>query len=306
MTTNKPRIFIGSSVEALKVAYGIQENLEHDALCQVWDQGIFDLTGNALDNLLGATSNFDFAIFVFQPDDTAKIRNSEFKVVRDNLIFELGLFVSKLSKENVFFLIPRDEEELHLPTDLLGITPGKYDHQEDDDKLLGALGPFCNKVRRKIKKNWGETSSETSKESQTKSDRRRSTETDDKQNPILEEIEHGVRKDNFGNYKITIHPTVFFHHRICGAFPGVEGLEWVTNPKEALDRLDLLLKEPTFFEKCEGHGITCDPVWWFRPLRALYIKKFTRINQSRCLLNSDELEKIAVFSLNPAINSHFS
>lgn len=300
MKTNRPRIFIGSSAEALKVAYGIQENLEYDALCQVWDQGIFDLTANALDNLLEATSNFDFAIFVFQPDDIAKIRNSEFKVVRDNLIFELGLFVSRLSKENVFFLIPRDEEELHLPTDLLGITPGKYDHQKDDDKLLGALGPFCNKVRRMMKKKWDETSSEAGRKSQDKPDSCKTTEIDNKQKTISEEIEHGVYKDYFGNYKITLHPTVFFHHRICGAFPGVEGLEWFTDPEEALDRLELLLKEPTFFEKCEGHGITCDPFWWFRGIRALYIKRFKRINQTRCLLNSDELEidKIAVFRSN--------
>ncbi len=297
MKTNKPRIFIGSSVEALKVAYGIQENLEHDALCQVWDQGIFDLTGNALNNLLEATSNFDFAIFVFQPDDTAKIRDSEFKVVRDNLIFELGLFVSRLSKENVFFLIPRNEGELHLPTDLLGIKPGQYDHQDDDEKLLGALGPFCNKIRRKIRMKFGDDSSETNKESNDKTEQQKSTEVDDKPNPISEEIEHGVFKDSFGNYKIVIHPTVFFHYRICSSFPGIDGLQWFTTPNEALDRLELLLKEPTFFEKSEGHGITSDPVWWFRPLSALYIKKFKRINQTRCLLNCDELEidKIAVF-----------
>ena len=29
----KPRLFIGSSTEALKTAYGVQENLEHDVLC---------------------------------------------------------------------------------------------------------------------------------------------------------------------------------------------------------------------------------------------------------------------------------
>jgi hypothetical protein len=297
MKTNKPRIFIGSSVEALKVAYGIQENLEHDALCQVWDQGIFDLTGNALDNLLEATSNFDFAIFVFQPDDTAKIRDSKFNVVRDNLIFELGLFISKLSKENVFFLIPRNEEKLHLPTDLLGIKPGHYDHQNDDEKLLGALGPFCNKIRRKIRKKLGEVGSETYKESSAKSEQQKATEVNDKSNPISKEIESGIFKDSFGNYKITIHPTVFFHHRICSSFPGIEGLQWFMNSNEALDRLELLLKEPTYFEKSVGHGITSDPIWWFRPLRALYVRRFKRVSQTRCLLDHDELEidKIAVF-----------
>lgn len=293
----KPRIFIGSSVEGLKVAYGIQEILEHDALSQVWDQGIFDLTGNALDNLLNATIDFDFAIFVFQPDDIAKIRDTQYKVVRDNLIFELGLFISRLSKNNVFFLVPRNEEKLHLPTDLLGIQPGQYDHQDDDKKLLGALGPFCNKIRRKIKENWDETCSDTCEAPTDKPEQSKKDESDGKVKLTSKEIEYGVFQDSFGNYKISIQPSVFFHHRICGSFPGIEGLQWFLNPNEALDRLELLLKEPIYFENKTGHGTTCDPIWWFRPLGALYVRKFKRINQTRCLLDHDELEidKIAVF-----------
>jgi predicted nucleotide-binding protein len=88
----KPKVFIGSSVEALQTAHAIQENLEHDALCKVWNQGIFQLSGNALDDLFNAMKEHDFAIFVFQGDDILKMRNDTVRTVRDNVIFELGLF----------------------------------------------------------------------------------------------------------------------------------------------------------------------------------------------------------------------
>ena len=69
----KPRIFIGSSIEALDVAYAIQENLIYDSNSTVWTQGIFKISNNSLDDLNNALNNFDFGIFVFKPDDITEI-----------------------------------------------------------------------------------------------------------------------------------------------------------------------------------------------------------------------------------------
>lgn len=147
----RPRLFVGSSREGLEIAYAIQENLEHDAESTVWNQGIFQLSGNTLTDLIEKLSAFDFAVFVFSPDDKVITRDMTSNSVRDNVLFELGLFIGRLGKERVFYAIPRATTDLHLPTDLLGITPGQFDPKRSDGNLVAALGPFCNQIRLAIR-----------------------------------------------------------------------------------------------------------------------------------------------------------
>lgn len=146
----KPKLFIGSSVESLKTANAIQENLEYDAEVTVWNQGIFQLSKGALESLIEALEKFDFAVFVFEPNDVTRMRKSELNTVRDNVVFEFGLFIGRLGRNRVFFVTPRNSKELHLPSDLLGITAGTYD--ADHSNIRAALGPFCNQVREELQK----------------------------------------------------------------------------------------------------------------------------------------------------------
>lgn len=160
----KPRVFIGSSVEGLSVAYSIQQNLTFDADVTVWDQGVFELSKTTIESLIEILNKSDYGIFVFNKDDIAKIREKTKNIVRDNVLFEFGLFIGKLGRERVFFVIP-SRTNLHLPTDLLGVTPGKYDPNREDKSLQAATGPVCHQIRLQIK-DLGALSSneETSKE----------------------------------------------------------------------------------------------------------------------------------------------
>lgn len=165
-----PRLFIGSSTESLPIAYAIQENLDHDATVTVWTQGIFGLSSNTLDDLITALDNFDFGIFVFQPDDVLKMRSSEKQTVRDNVIFEFGLFVGKLGKKRVFIVLPDNANDFHLPTDLLGLTYGRYNNLREDKNIKAALGAFCNKVRDNLKSFTYENLLDLANENQTVKD----------------------------------------------------------------------------------------------------------------------------------------
>ena len=151
MTRKLPALFLGSSIEGLNTAYAIQQSLDYDAEPTVWSQGLFQPSQSVLFELVKSLSRFEFAVFVFSPDDTVKLRGTEFLAVRDNVIFELGLFMGALGPSRCFYLVPRSVGALHLPSDLAGITPLTYNAARSDGNLLAALGPACNEIRNAIK-----------------------------------------------------------------------------------------------------------------------------------------------------------
>jgi len=147
----KPKIFIGSSVEGLNVAYALQQNLTHDAESTVWDQGVFELSNTTIESLNQILDFVDFAIFVFSPDDVTVMRGAVSPSIRDNVLFELGLFIGKLGRKRVFYIVP-DGTDVHIPTDLVGVTPGTYNPNREDNSYQAATGAVCNQIRNQIKK----------------------------------------------------------------------------------------------------------------------------------------------------------
>jgi Predicted nucleotide-binding protein containing TIR-like domain len=144
----KPRIFIASSSERLDVAYEIQTHLQRDADCTVWDQNVFIASDNGLDNLLSVPSNNDFGIFIFINDDISRIRGNELNSVRDNVIFELGLFMGALGRKRCFIVKPQNQD-IYIPSDLDGFNFITYVSEKDrsDQNLSAALSPATNKIR---------------------------------------------------------------------------------------------------------------------------------------------------------------
>ncbi|MGI1988758.1 TIR domain-containing protein [Shewanella sp. 08P_2] len=146
----KPRVFIGSSVESLSIADAIAENLEFDAEVTIWRNGTFNLSSNALDDLISKAKSVDFSIFIFSPDDLTIMRSREKYVVRDNVVFELGLFIGAIGKNRCFIVKPRDVD-LHFPSDLLGITPTDFDANRTDEDLASSLNYSATQIKRAFK-----------------------------------------------------------------------------------------------------------------------------------------------------------
>ena len=145
----RPKVFIGSSVEGLEIAEVIQLGLDHVAECTIWSQGVFGLSSITVDTLIARAKRADWAVLVLTPDDLVNKRNRDGRIPRDNVIFELGLFMGALGREHTFMVYNRDLP-MELPSDLAGVTPALYGSRSDNN-LAAALGPVCTLLKKAIK-----------------------------------------------------------------------------------------------------------------------------------------------------------
>lgn len=152
----KPKVFIGSSTKSLPIAKAIKQLLEDENSINatVWRHGVFDLSTYNLESLIKALDEFQYGVFVFAPDDVISTGNEEYKVARDNVVFELGLFTGKLGIRRNFIIMPANKRDFHLPTDLLGLMVATYDADRIKERskanLLDAFGAACNEIQRSI------------------------------------------------------------------------------------------------------------------------------------------------------------
>jgi CRP/FNR family transcriptional regulator, cyclic AMP receptor protein len=145
----KVRVFIISSVEALPIARLIQEALEHDPFTIViWTNGVFRATHYTLQDIEEQVDRSDFAVAIAHSDDLTESRGKDWPSPRDNVIFELGLFMGRLGRARAILMEPRDEK-VKLPSDLSGVTTIPYRYEKGTD-AAALIGPACNKLREYI------------------------------------------------------------------------------------------------------------------------------------------------------------
>lgn len=139
----KPRLFIGSSSEGLKTAQFIQKQLGEITECEIWNEGVFGLNESYFETLIKIPNLYDFALLIATKDDRTKSRNKLFDAPRDNIVFEFGLFLGKLHRKRVYIL---QEEEVKLPSDLLGITVLKFKRNVNDSRPSVSLQKCSEKL----------------------------------------------------------------------------------------------------------------------------------------------------------------
>ncbi|GAA2534349.1 TIR domain-containing protein [Winogradskya humida] len=138
----KPRVFIGCSTEGIRYAKLIQLQLAGATHTTIWNQGVFGLSRGTLETLVAECRSYDYAALVLTPDDMRVKREQAGAIPRDNVVFELGLFMGALGRDRVFMVVQQGTE---LPTDLAGITPATFD-AGDTTNAVSALGPVTTKL----------------------------------------------------------------------------------------------------------------------------------------------------------------
>jgi len=117
-------------------------------LVEIWTNGVFKASNYPLESLEKAVEDSDFAIAIATPDDLLEVRGETKPAPRDNVIFELGLFIGHLGRERSFLLEPRGEG-VKLPTDFSGLTTIDYRYGPLKE-LPSLLGPACTTIKNTI------------------------------------------------------------------------------------------------------------------------------------------------------------
>lgn len=121
------RVFIGSSSEGLKQAKALAEQFSKDPYeVKVWTDGIFTPGHTNIEALETEIQRSDFAVLLLSPDDQVLSRWIWSNAPRDNLIFELGLFMGAIGRKRALIVSPQGKR-LKLPSDLEGITSIRYE-----------------------------------------------------------------------------------------------------------------------------------------------------------------------------------
>lgn len=144
-----PEVFVGSSAECLEVARQIQSGLERDAVVTLWTDGVFELSSTVVEDLLAQVARSDFAVLVVSGEDAVTSRNETSPAPRDNVIFELGLFMGELGRSRSFIVKERGSR-VRIPSDLLGVNAVEY-HTGNDNTLPSRIGPVCSAIRHRIR-----------------------------------------------------------------------------------------------------------------------------------------------------------
>ncbi len=123
-------MFIGSSSEGIPVAEAIHKELDahSELVVEPWyKKSKFKLSRSYLDSLMGILDDHDLGVFVLSPDDSKTMRHKRMRTPRDNVVFELGLFMGRHGCGRAFMVTQKGVPDSWIPSDLKGIHAVSYD-----------------------------------------------------------------------------------------------------------------------------------------------------------------------------------
>lgn len=152
----RPKLFIISTKESLNIAKEVKLQLDYEDIdVTIWNEnGVFNPGEYTIEALERVVQQSDFGLAILQDDDTTISRNIEQRAPRDNVVFELGLFMGLLTRKRTFIALPRGKD-LKLASDLKGLTCFEYkttsESKSDVSNLVFQLNNVITKLGKRDK-----------------------------------------------------------------------------------------------------------------------------------------------------------
>jgi len=103
------RVFVASASEGLDLAKLVRDALHgrRQIEARLWNEGSFKPGLYFVESLEAELAQSDFAVLTLTPDDQSISRGQLSMVPRDNVLFELGLFMGHLGRQRTFLYTTR-------------------------------------------------------------------------------------------------------------------------------------------------------------------------------------------------------
>lgn len=127
-----PEMFIGCASENLDYANELRSCFSHENVeVKIWtDKTVFPGGSITLTELQKRVHAADFAVMIWNPVDKTRTRGKNEATVRDNVVFEFGLFMGVLGNERCYYVYPRGQD-VKMPSDFGGLNGLSYDPTKD-------------------------------------------------------------------------------------------------------------------------------------------------------------------------------
>ena len=96
--------------------------------------------------MLRTSLQFDFSLLIGTTDDEVKYRGDTVMQPRDNVLFELGLFIGRLGLSKCAFVI---DKELKVLSDISGITLARF-KKDDATSFVTAINQISELFKNQI------------------------------------------------------------------------------------------------------------------------------------------------------------
>lgn len=162
MDIGKPEMFIGSAnhTNTKEIVKSIELSLKSFVNVMPWFSG-FEPGSTTIESLVEKREKVDFACFILDSQDILMFKGEVMDAPRDNVVFEIGLFIGMLGQKRTFIVYPEGKTLKH-PTDLNGVNmiPVHASAWESPKNLLELMEEPVSRIRDQVLKlenrKWGE------------------------------------------------------------------------------------------------------------------------------------------------------